>query len=73
MLVRDIYLAEWTAYQPMERLLQAFDLAQRLAILSRCLTWHYVVTHMEESARAEFADAPTYWLRLFLYNGIEPE
>jgi hypothetical protein len=72
-LMRNLYLAEWTVYQPMERLLQAFDLAQRLAMLSRCLTWQYVVTHTEESGRAEFADAPAYWLRLFLYNGIEPE
>jgi hypothetical protein len=71
--MRDIYLAEWIAYQPMDRLQRAFELAQRLAMLCRCLTWHYVVTHMEERTRGEFEDVTAYWLRLFLRNGEEPD
>jgi hypothetical protein len=69
--IRNSYLYQWVAYQPMERLQRAFELAQRLAILCRCLTWHYVITHIEEHAKAEFQDSTPYWLRLFLHNGEE--
>ena len=71
--MRDVYLAEWITYQPIEHLRTAFELAQRLAILCRCLTWHYIVTHIEERRRGEFEDVTPYWLRLFLHNGEEFE
>ncbi len=71
--IRDSYLSQWVAYQPMERLQRAFEVTQRLAILCRCLTWHYVTTHVEEHAKAEFRDATPYWLRLFLHDGEEFE
>jgi hypothetical protein len=69
--IRDSYLAEWTSYQPMDHLQRAFEVAQRLAILCRCLTWHYVITHIEEHSKAEFRASTPYWLRLFLHNGQE--
>ena len=71
--IRDSYLSQWVVYQPMERLQRAFELAQRLAILNRCFTWHYVITNIEEYAKAEFRDVTPYWLRLFLHNGEEFE
>lgn len=71
--IRDSYLSQWVAYQPMEHLQRAFEVAQRLAILCRCLTWHYVITHVGEHAKAEFLDATPYWLRLFLHDGEEFE
>ena len=71
--MRDAYLEAWADYGSLPVLRRAFELAQRLAMLSRALTWHYVVTHLPEQERAEFLDAPAYWLLLFLNNGVEPE
>jgi hypothetical protein len=71
--IHDTYLQAWTGYHPLPALHRAFELAQRLAILSRALTWHYIVTHLPESQRAEYRDAPAYWLLLFLNNGVEPD
>ncbi len=71
--IRDSYLSQWVAYHPMEGLQGAFELAQRVAILCRCLTWQYVITHVDEQAKTEFHDAAAYWLRLFLHNGVEFE
>jgi hypothetical protein len=71
--MRDAYLQAWTEYHPLPTLRRAFELAQRLAMLSRALTWHYIVTHLPEQERAEFRDAPAYWLLLFLNDGIEPD
>ncbi|MBA2396460.1 MAG: hypothetical protein H0V70_27355 [Ktedonobacteraceae bacterium] len=71
--IRDSYLSQWVVYQPMESLQHAFELAQRVAILCRCLTWQYVITHVDDRAKAEFHDAAAYWLRLFLHNGEEFE
>jgi hypothetical protein len=64
--LRDAYLAPWTAYAPMERLLAAFPLACRLAKLSRALTWRGFVAGMEPDARWEYADSAPYFLRMFL-------
>jgi aminoglycoside phosphotransferase (APT) family kinase protein len=72
--LRDAYLEPWTDdYQPLTALRDAFALSQRLAMLSRALTWHYIVTHLPEQERAESLDASAYWLLLFLHNGVEPE
>lgn len=65
--LRDAYLAPWTRYAPVESLLQAFDLAQRLGLLCRALTWHETVSALEESERWAYADSVTWNLRSFLY------
>ena len=65
--LRDAYLAPWTRYAPVELLLQAFDLAQRLGLLCRALTWHATVSSLEESERWAYADSVPWNLRSFLY------
>ena len=59
----------------MDRRMEAFGLAQRLGVLCRALTWTYVVSHVQASAEAiaEIADAPAYWLLLFLDYDDSPE
>jgi hypothetical protein len=60
--LRDIYLAHWVDYEPMERLRQALAITHRLAALGRALTWWEVLTHADDSYRVENADAVPYWL-----------
>jgi hypothetical protein len=64
--IRDAYLASWTRFAALPRLVEAFALAQRLALLVRALTWRDAASHMEPNARLEYGDSPAYWLRLFL-------
>lgn len=64
--LRDAYLAEWTAYAPLERLIEAYQAARRLGLLNRALSWHHYVAHMEPGARWEYEDAAPYYLGLFL-------
>ena len=64
----DVYLRCWIAYEPMERLKEAFVVAAQLAALCRTLTWYRVVSNLPEDARTEYADAVPYWLVTFLKN-----
>ncbi|HEU5382089.1 MAG TPA: phosphotransferase [Ktedonobacteraceae bacterium] len=65
--LRDAYLAPWTCYAPMEDLLRAFDLAQRLGLLCRALTWYKTVSHLVEAEQWAYADTVAWNLRNFLY------
>jgi hypothetical protein len=52
--LRDAYLAPWTAYAPMEQLIEAFELAQPLAGLHHALLQHrYVLPNLESGSRWE--------------------
>jgi len=69
--LRDAYLAPWTGFAShlsREQLLAAFDIAQRLAMLSRALTWYAVVSPLEERVKWEYEDAVPYWLKMFVTN-----
>jgi aminoglycoside phosphotransferase (APT) family kinase protein len=66
--LRDAYLEPWSTYAPKAQLLGAFEIAQRLGIFSRALTWYQIVTSLEERAMSEFEDAVPYWLKMFLTN-----
>ncbi len=74
--LRDAYLEPWAmqvAYASKEQLLAAFDITQRLGMLSRALTWYQVVSPLEERTKWEYEDAVPYWLRMFLTNGESDE
>jgi hypothetical protein len=64
--MRDAYLAVWSDYGSPLDLRAAFALAQRLATLSRALTWFRLAVSLDRGAKWEHADAPAYWLRMFL-------
>ncbi|MEO8970323.1 MAG: phosphotransferase, partial [Ktedonobacteraceae bacterium] len=69
--LRDAYLEPWVihaVHASREHLLAAFSIAQRLAMLSRVLTWYLVVSPLEDRLKWEYADAFPFWLRLFLTN-----
>jgi hypothetical protein len=63
--LRDIYLAAWTIYEPMERLVEAFELAQSLGALHQAISYRNIVASVEEVSRQELDGAP-YWLRRVL-------
>lgn len=68
--LRDAYLMPWTAYEPVERLAEAYAVAARLALLCRALTWYDGISTVEPGARWEIEDSAAYFLGLFL-NGEE--
>lgn len=51
--LRNIYLAEWTNYESMERLLEAFELCQTLGMLYQAITYHRIVSQLELLAKWE--------------------
>jgi fructosamine-3-kinase len=52
--LRDAYLGPWTVYEPMEQLIEAFELAQPLAGLHHALLQHrFVLPNLESSSRWE--------------------
>jgi hypothetical protein len=62
----DAYLDAWTDYEPRERLQRAYDLARRLASINGALTWHRIVSALEEPLRAEYAEPVPALLAEFL-------
>jgi aminoglycoside phosphotransferase (APT) family kinase protein len=66
--LRDAYLEPWSTYAPKVQLLGVFEVAQRLGIFSRALTWYQIVLSLEDRAMWEYEDTVPYWLRMFLTN-----
>lgn len=64
--LRDMYLQAWTQFAPLEQLRDAFELALRLGILCRALTWHRAVEQLEESEKWAYEGSMPYWLKMFL-------
>jgi hypothetical protein len=70
--LRATYLDAWHDFGDPKTLDRAFDLAQRLAAVSRALTWHQVMSAVPAEMRGEDAAAPAEWLRTAL-TWLEPE
>jgi hypothetical protein len=64
--LRDIYLEPWARYASRENLLAAFNLAQRVAMVNRALTWRRVVSDLPESFKEQYAEPVPGWLQDFL-------
>ncbi len=64
--LRRAYLEVWQAHASPSELRRAFDLAQRLAPISRALTWHAVMSAVPMGSRGEDAAAAAGWLRTAL-------
>lgn len=64
--LRDIYLDAWMGFAPREELLEAFHLANRVAMVNRALTWQRVVSELESPFREEHIGSVTGWLQEFL-------
>jgi hypothetical protein len=64
--LRDAYLGVWESFGAPRDMRRAYDLAQRLAPISRALTWHRVMSAVPAGARGEDATAAASWLRIAL-------
>lgn len=71
--LRDIYLEPFQRFESPERLRAAFALANRVAMICRALTWYRVVSHLDDSHKAEYAEAVPGWLQEFLNAGSSAE
>jgi hypothetical protein len=60
--LREAYLEAWTAYAPLPDLRQAAELAARLAMANRALTWQQVVRDAPPTWRARYESAAPGWL-----------
>ena len=62
----DAYLEPWTRFVSREHLTTAFRIAQRLSPISSALSWHRVLSNLDESYRLDYAQAIPSLLKEFL-------
>jgi hypothetical protein len=65
MQLRDIYLEAWTAFVSRENLRTAFEIAYRLAMVNRSLSWRSGLSSLPEKDKVEY-DAVYGWLQDYL-------
>jgi hypothetical protein len=65
MQLRDIYLEGWTAFASREKLRAAFEIAYRLAMVNRSLSWCSGLSSLPEKDKVEY-DGVYGWLQDYL-------
>ncbi len=69
----DIYLAQWTRFESREHLRRAAELAQRIGMVNRALTYQNVLSKADENVRMQYGMAIPEWLREFIKSNGESE
>jgi hypothetical protein len=64
--LRDTYLAYWTEYEPLERLQEAWTLAEPLGALHQMISYQSIFAKLEGAAKLELKGAIGYWLEKLL-------
>jgi hypothetical protein len=64
--LRELYLSAWTEYGALADLRRVADLAWRVAMVNRALTWHRVVARLAGEEREKYASSVPGWLQEFL-------
>lgn len=64
--LRDVYLEPWRRFESRERLVEAFNLAWRVGMVSRALTWREFIVNLEDPQRERYAYIVLAWLQEFL-------
>jgi hypothetical protein len=64
--LRDAYLAPWTVYEPMERLVHAFELSTSLGALHQAMSSMWMLMNVAPEARWQFERGLVKWLRRLL-------
>ena len=61
--LRDAYLSGWTAFEPAERLLRAWRLAEPLVALHQAISYRSIVANHEPPIDRHMMESTAYWLR----------
>ncbi|MGB5595627.1 MAG: phosphotransferase [Crocosphaera sp.] len=64
--LRDEYLSQWTVYEPMSRLREAWTLAKPLCALHHGITYYHIIACLEPRAKQEFNQVLPNFLRKIL-------
>jgi hypothetical protein len=64
--LRDAYLAEWAGFEPAERLLRAWRLAEPLGALHHAVGYRSLVEHLRGPIDLHMAASTAWWLRRVL-------
>jgi hypothetical protein len=68
-----LYLEQWTAFEPMPRLLEALALALPLAAVYQMVSYQGIMANLEATARWENAGGLRYFVKFLLKNLNEKE
>ena len=63
---RDRYLEHWEEFASRAQLLEAAEIAVRIGMLHRSLTWRNAIISAPEESTSEYADYPSGWLDEFI-------
>ena len=66
--LRDAYLGVWSDCAPVERLLEAWALAQPLSDLHQAISYQHILMGLEPVAQVEFGDTVPYYVRKVLQS-----
>jgi hypothetical protein len=66
--LRNSYLGVWAAYEPIERLLEAWKLAKPLCALHQAVSYRHIIATLEDTSKPELAPQLPYWLRTLLQS-----
>jgi hypothetical protein len=64
--LRDIYLEPWQVYETRANLIEAFNLAFRVGMVGRALTWNTIIPALDEPHQAEYRYTVPAWLGDYL-------
>ncbi len=65
----ESYLTPWRGFLSDEDLQAAFELAQRIGMVCRALTWYRLVDDLDGTLKEEYSAAVCSWLRMF-FNSV---
>ncbi len=68
--VQDAFLEPWTRFAPRAHLASALDVAFRLGMINRSLSWHQAMARLAPEHRINYADNVPGWLQDFIQEGI---
>jgi hypothetical protein len=63
---RDAYLALWTEYEPMDRLLTMWSSAAPLSALNQAVSYHQTACYLQEPHTSQFMNGAGYFVRQLL-------
>jgi hypothetical protein len=64
--LRDAYLAQWIAYEPMQALIEVHKLARVLGALHQAISYQHIVANLEAASKYEQREGLRFWLRMLV-------